>query len=326
MKSLDELATNIFLVSNIVAQVSNQVILVSTQLTNSDGSLVLISNRLTQVSNQISQVSNLVAQATNRLNQISNQVFQVSNQLASVDKALERAEPRYPIFIYQTNLTLPGSYYLVTNLFSGTNVNDAITIRTNISNITVDLNGFSIINTNPPSGASPVGVRISEATNIVVRNGQFIGMDRGVRAEGLFYGIVVENVHVHHVKRAGIEADGIAGDGVQTITIRNCVVEDVDGTGEGASVSCDGIVVLNCTGVVDNCVIRHIVAVGTGSSSCINAFSPTNSFINNNYLSQADVGLKMSGGGTRVYYRNNLTSSCGTAFSGSGGVDRGGNF
>jgi hypothetical protein len=241
-------------------------------------------------------------------------------------KTLSQVEPRFPISDFQTNLTVPGSYYLVTNLFSGTNANDAINIRTNISNITIDLNGFCIISTNPAGGASPVAVRISEGTNIVVKNGQTWGFDRGIRAEGKFYGIVVENVHVHNTRRAGIEADGVAGDASQTITIRDCVVEDVDGTGEGASVSCDGIVVLSCTGTVQNCVVRDIVAVGSGSSSCINASSPTNTFIDGCFLSNADTGLKMTGGGTRVYYRNNLTSGCGTAFSGTGGVDRGGNF
>jgi hypothetical protein len=241
-------------------------------------------------------------------------------------KTLSQVEPRYPISDFQTNLTISGSYYLVTNLFSGTNSNDAINIRTNVHDITIDLNGFSIISTNPAGGASPVGVRISEATNIVIRNGQINGFDRGVRAEGRFYGIVVENVHIHNTRRAGLEADGISGDATQTVTFRSCVVEDVDGTGEGASVSCDGIVVLACTGVVEGCVVRDITAVGTGSSSCINASSPTNTFIINNFLSNADIGLKMSGGGTRVYYRDNLTAGCGTAFSGTGGVDRGGNF
>src|SRR5438094_3828406 len=91
---------------------------------------------------------------------------------APLFKTLSEVEPRFPIFTFQTNLTVSGSYYLTTNLFSGTNSNDAITIRTNVRNITIDLNGFSIISTNPSGGASPVGVRISEATNIVVRNGQ----------------------------------------------------------------------------------------------------------------------------------------------------------
>src|SRR5262245_35227698 len=63
-------------------------------------------------------------------------------------KTLSQVEPRYPIADYQTNLTIPGSYYLVTNLVSGTNTNDGINIRTNVHDITIDLNGFSIINTN----------------------------------------------------------------------------------------------------------------------------------------------------------------------------------
>lgn len=83
-------------------------------------------------------------------------------------KTLSQVEPRFPISDFQTNLTVPGSYYLVTNLFSGTNNNDAINIRTNIHDITIDLNGFSIISTNPAGSFSPVGIRISEATNIVI--------------------------------------------------------------------------------------------------------------------------------------------------------------
>src|SRR5947208_12929130 len=87
-------------------------------------------------------------------------------------KTLSQVEPRFPISDFQTNLTIPGSYYLTANLFAGTNTNDGINIRTNISNITIDLNGVSIFSTNPASGTiSPAGVRISKATNIVGRNG-----------------------------------------------------------------------------------------------------------------------------------------------------------
>src|SRR5262249_28201523 len=154
--------------------------------------------------------------------------------------------PRYPISEFGTNLTLPGSYYLTANLFAGTNTIDAINIRTNPNSITIDLNGFSIVTTNPASGFSPVGVRISGATNITVRNGNIVGFDRGVRAEGACYGIVLENLHVQSPTRAGLEATGVAGNpGGSTITMRNCIVENVDGTGEGANVTCIGIVLLN---------------------------------------------------------------------------------
>src|ERR1051326_2527913 len=151
-------------------------------------------------------------------------------------KTLSQVEPRFPISEYQTNLTVSGSYYLVTNLFSGANLNDAINIRTNVSNITIDLNGFSIINTNGAGPSSPVGVRISEGTNIVIRNGQIEGFDRAIRAEGLFYGVVIENVHIRNCRRAGIEGNGVVSDGTQTISIRNSIIEGMDGTGEATSV------------------------------------------------------------------------------------------
>jgi Right handed beta helix region len=241
-------------------------------------------------------------------------------------KTLSQVEPRYPIADYQTNLTLSGSYYLVTNLVSGTNTNDGINIRTNVHDITIDLNGFAIINTNGAGSSSPVGVRISEGTNVVIRNGQIIGFDRGVRGEGLFYGVVVENVHIRNCRRAGIEANGVVGDGSQTMAIRNCVIEGMDGTGEATSVTVDGITILNSSVVVQNCIVRDIVAAGTGIANCIDAQSPTNSFVDNNLLSNADVGIKVTGGGTRLYYRNNLAAGIATPFSAvSGGVDRGGN-
>ena len=241
-------------------------------------------------------------------------------------KTLSQVEPRFPIADYQTNLTIPGSYYLVSNLVSGTNTNDGINIRTNVHNITIDLNGFSIINTNGAGSSSPVGIRISEGTNVVIRNGQIEGFDRAIRAEGLFYGVVIENVHIRNCRRAGIEGNGVVSDGTQTISIRNSIIEGMDGTGEATSVTVDGITLLNCTAVVDNCIIRDIVAAGTGIANCIDAQSATNTFFNNNFLSNADVGIKGIGAGTRYYYRNNLTAGIATPFSISGGVDRGGNF
>jgi hypothetical protein len=247
---------------------------------------------------------------------------------APMFKTLSQVEPRLPISDFGTNLTVSGSYYLTTNLFATNNTSDAINIRTNISDITIDLNGFAIVSTNPPSGAgAPVGIRTSGATNITIRNGQIIGFDRAVRVEGPARGILVERLHCQRQSRSGIEMDGFAGNpDATTITVRECVVEDLNGTGEGASVSVDGIVLLNCCGVVDSCVVRNITSVGSGTSTCINAITATNSFVNNNFLSGGQVGLAITGGGTRVYYRNNLAAGCATPFSSTGGVDRGGNF
>src|SRR6266446_7173335 len=218
---------------------------------------------------------------------------------APLFKTLSQVEPRFPISDFGTNLTVSGSYYLTANLFSGTNAGDAINIRTNMHDMTIDLNGFSITSTNPPGADSPVVIRISEATNIVVRNGQFSGFDRAVRAEGKFFGLVVDNVHAQYCHRAGIEADGVAGNPIQTVTVRQCVVDKVDATGESANVSADGMVLLNCSAVVDSCVVRDITPAGTGLGTCINVATCTNTFINNNFLSHGPIGLYSSGNGTR---------------------------
>jgi hypothetical protein len=242
-------------------------------------------------------------------------------------KTLSQVEPRFAVFTFQTNLIVPGSYYLTTNLFAGTNINDGITVRTNMNNITIDLNGFAIMNTNPASStASPVGIRISGATNIVVRNGQIFGFDRGVRIEAPSSHIVMEDLHVSHCRRAGLEADGNTAYPVLSVTMRDCVIENIDATGKGASVTVDGIVLIDAIAVVQNCVVRDLVPVGGGTSTCINALTSTNTFVDGNFLPNAQVGLAVTGGGTRVYYRNNLTAGCATPFSSTGGVDRGGNF
>jgi hypothetical protein len=261
------------------------------------------------------------------LDQLGTNVLQVSNLVAQVKNALQQVEPRYAISDFRTNLTLPGSYYLTANLVAGTDINDGINIRTNASHITVDLNGFSIIGTNVVDATSAVGIRISGATNIVIRNGQISAFDRAIRVEGAASGIVIEKIHAYNLRRSGIENIGVAGSPTQsTISIRDCIVESVDATGEAANAAADGIVLLNCTAVVDNCVVRDLTAAGTSVGSCLNLQSCTNSFINNNFLSGADFGLKTSGAGTRYYYRNNLTAGCVTSFSIVGAVDRGGNF
>jgi len=243
-------------------------------------------------------------------------------------KTLDQIEPRTPISAFGSVLTTPGSYYLTTNLASGSSTGDGITVRA--SNVTIDLNGFSVISTNPAGGDSPAGIRIdgvsSTVANVTVRNGRITGFDRAVRAQNSFSNIVVDNIHAANCRRAGIEANTINGTGSQNITIRRCVVDGVDATGEGTNVFADGIALISCTAVVDACVVRNVVSAGTGSGSCINAASCTNTFVINNFLSQASVGLKVTGGGTGVYYRDNLTAGCATPFSISGGVDRGGNF
>src|ERR1700733_5595894 len=57
---------------------------------------------------------------------------------------LSQVEPRTPISTAPYFITLPGSYYLTTNLMISSG-NNAIVIETN--NVTIDLNGFTIFGT-----------------------------------------------------------------------------------------------------------------------------------------------------------------------------------
>ena len=243
-------------------------------------------------------------------------------------KSLDQVEPRTPISAFGTTLTTPGSYFLTANLVSGSSTNDGILVRAD--NVTIDLNGFSIISTSAAGATSPAGIRIdgsiSPISNVTVCNGRITGFDRAVRVQNSFSNIIVDNIHSADCRRAGIEANTISGTGSQNITIRRCVVDGIDATGEATNVSADGIALVSCPAVVDTCVVRNIVSAGTGSDTCINAASCTNTFVINNFLSQASVGLLFSGGGTRVFYRDNLTAGCATPFAGTAGVDRGGNF
>src|SRR5436190_16486373 len=131
-------------------------------------------------------------------------------------KTLDQIEPRTPISAFGTTLTTPGSFYLTTNLVSGSSTGDGILVRA--SNVTIDLNGFSIISTTTAGGTdSPAGIRIdgslSTISNVRVCNGRITGFDRAVRAQSSFSNIIVDNIHAANCRRAGIEANTISGTG-----------------------------------------------------------------------------------------------------------------
>ena len=91
-------------------------------------------------------------------------------------KTLNQIEPRTPISSLPVTIVKPGSYFVTTNLVY-TNGGDGLYISA--SDVTVDLNGFTL------TGASPAGnaIRIISATNVTVRNGTLRGWPQdGVNA------------------------------------------------------------------------------------------------------------------------------------------------
>src|SRR2546426_476732 len=85
---------------------------------------------------------------------------------APLFKTLQQVEPRIPISVIPTNLSVPGSYYLTTNLTQTTN---AAGITIGASDITLDLNGFALIGTN--GTADGITHASIPRTNICIRNG-----------------------------------------------------------------------------------------------------------------------------------------------------------
>src|SRR5437868_1502835 len=88
----------------------------------------------------------------------------VAAKLPPPAPAPQTSDSRFPISTIPTNLTLAGSYYLITNLtgVAGTN---GITVKSD--DVTIDLNGFALIGVTN----SGVGIAGGSYGNLTVRNG-----------------------------------------------------------------------------------------------------------------------------------------------------------
>jgi parallel beta-helix repeat protein len=174
---------------------------------------------------------------------------------APMMKTLQQIEPRFPISVIPTNLTVPGSYYVTTNL---TGLANASGITMSTSNITVDLNGFSLTG----AAGSQDGIVASSAANIVVRNGT-------VRNWG-GYGLsaFVNNARVEHVNVLQNGTNGLRV-GAGSVVL-NC---EAFGNGGAGIQALNDSSVIGCTsndngreGYLGSGVFLDCVAVQNGSS------------------------------------------------------------
>lgn len=101
-------------------------------------------------------------------------------------KTMHYVEPRQEITFEETPgdsssvhlLNQPGSYYLTSNLYVP---GGKIGLKVDASNVTIDLNGFSIIDLGGAAGPATAGVQSMPGhTHVVVRNGSVSGGHRGV--------------------------------------------------------------------------------------------------------------------------------------------------
>jgi parallel beta-helix repeat protein len=116
-------------------------------------------------------------------------------------------------------ITQPGSYKLSGNLVVPANT-DGIDIATFVSNITIDLNGFSIIGPASCTGVGACaallsnGISATDSTNITLRNGTVTGF-----GDGIFLNSTTNNL-IEEVRAIG-NGNGIEIRGSNSLVRRN---------------------------------------------------------------------------------------------------------
>ena len=230
-------------------------------------------------------------------------------------KTLSQVEPRFPILVIPTNLTVSGSYYLTANLIQTLGVT-AITIGTD--DITIDLNGFALIGTNGAADGITHGGGIRK--NICIKNGTIRNWRKGMELTG------GGNDLIDHVRIYGNTEHGIHG--FVSCTITDCQIADnglngillVGGSASlirGCMVSGNG---LDGIQVVGNTVIMGNQCTGPSSLASTNAgirATSSGNRIDGNHIAFYGNGVLVSASGNLVV--RNTTSLTATNFAIGGG-------
>jgi hypothetical protein len=236
---------------------------------------------------------------------------------APMFKTLQELEPRTPVDAAHTPgngsalfiISQPGSYYLTTNIF-GESGKDGVQVITN--NVTLDLNGFSLIgdpNANNgmyvPNGPSP---DLIPYKNIKVWNGTISGWNKMGSAAVLSAG---RNVTFEHLTVSsndyGIYSLGNAGGGATVI--RNCSINGNNRKGIYIAAS-------DCL-IVGNNVIGNNTA-NDSASAAIDIFGSFNQVDGNHVSGSGVLGKGISVTLSSGSYSNNMVIR---NFVGGGGMN-----
>ena len=160
---------------------------------------------------------------------------------------------------HQFVISTPGSYYLTDNILT---TSEAILISG--SNVTLDLNGFSIILI---TGSGKKGITIT-GSNVVVRNGT-------IRNWGGAAGIDASTSNTSSFERLSIIACGLGLSCGTSCSVRNCVFDSNVGIGviTGKNSLIEDCVANNNTNgninVGDQCVVQRCIATNSSTGSGI---------------------------------------------------------
>jgi hypothetical protein len=159
-------------------------------------------------------------------------------------KSLDQVEARTPISSAPFTISSPGSYYLTNNI---TAPNGVTAITVNASNVTIDLNGFSLIGQGS-TAANGINVATTQ-TNLCVKNGAITGF-AGTAINGFINTGFIQNISNARFEKLIITSN--KGNGIYAGD--NCEVRDCVFTGNANT----GAIGANA------CVIVHAIANNNG--------------------------------------------------------------
>jgi Right handed beta helix region len=245
-------------------------------------------------------------------------------------KSLDQIEARTPISAATFTINAPGSYYLTSNLTTPAGA-DGIVV--NASNVTIDLNGFSLIG---HGGANGAGVNVQGTQmNLCVKNGTITGFSSAG---------IIGDIGSSRFEKLIIDAGGINGITMSHDNeVRDCVITHNGNTGINMKNGCrvvqsivtgnheygiigiDGSTIESCTvanngavGVTVNygSVVRDCTVRANGASGIL--FSSGSQIIGNTCDANGNRGLGTSDTASRIE-----ANTC--TYNGAGGMSITGN-
>jgi hypothetical protein len=241
---------------------------------------------------------------------------------------LSQIQPHIPIpggnssfFISQ-----PGSYYLTGDIIITNDFTDGIDI--NASNVTVDLEGYSVVCTKnlPQNGDGISANYLPAASNLTIRNGRVMGFVVGVFSRN--NNTTVENMALSDIRLWGINILG-SGTNRFVTNIHDNTIVNVDENESGTQNNrATGILIQNASGVIEHNSITGVFGL-TGSESLIGVGmdieSSSDGFVGvvNNRVANANAGFYFLNG--TIAYRDNIAMEVATHYLG-GTTNLGNNY
>ena len=201
-------------------------------------------------------------------------------------RSLDQIEARTPISSLPFSINIPGSYYLTQNLSVSTG--DAITIS--VSNVTLDLNGFTISSTASPASGSGILIARPGTSDVTILNGHIKGgvtySGSSFGGPGFVNGILApgalsdqpSNVLVTRVSVSGCLGAGIYLGRQNSIVVDSCVVQVVGSNGIFAStVTRSSVRTTGGAGIAAN-VVSDTYAISVGGGIAIYSNTASNCY------------------------------------------------